>query len=184
MAIDMQKERLCTKEEAVMRVTPSQLDELLHPTIDPKAEAKIKPIGKGLPAGPGGAVGQIVFTAADAVKWFKDGKKVILVREETNPEDVEGMRAAVGILTARGGMTSHAALVARGWGKCCVVGCAGVEIEHGWVVECVDRHGGHGVVNRKITGWNLDIDLSGKSAAYVGNFQVKEVVFSFFESFF
>ena len=130
MAIDMQKERLCTKEEAVMRVTPSQLDELLHPTIDPKAEAKTKPIGKGLPAGPGGAVGAIVFTAADAVKWFKDGKKVILVREETNPEDVEGMRAAEAILTARGGMTSHAALVARGWGKCCVVGCAGVEIDH------------------------------------------------------
>ncbi|MDD2804222.1 MAG: pyruvate, phosphate dikinase [Elusimicrobiales bacterium] len=131
MAIDMHKERLATKEEVVMRVTPSQLDELLHPTIDPKAEAKIKPIGKGLPAGPGGAVGAIVFTAADAVKWFKEGKKVILVREETNPEDVEGMRAAEAILTARGGMTSHAALVARGWGKCCVVGCAGVEIEHG-----------------------------------------------------
>jgi pyruvate,orthophosphate dikinase len=131
MAIDMHKEKLATREEVVMRVTPSQLDELLHPTIDPKAEAKIKPIGKGLPAGPGGAVGQIVFTAADAVKWQKDGKKVILVREETNPEDVEGMRAAEAILTARGGMTSHAALVARGWGKCCVVGCAGVEIEHG-----------------------------------------------------
>jgi pyruvate,orthophosphate dikinase len=131
MAIDMAKERLCTKEEAVNRVTPSQLDELLHPTIDPKAEGKVKPIGKGLPAGPGGAVGQIVFTAADAVKWNKEGKKVILVREETNPEDVEGMRAAEAILTARGGMTSHAALVARGWGKCCVVGCAGVEIEHG-----------------------------------------------------
>ncbi|OGR77819.1 MAG: pyruvate, phosphate dikinase [Elusimicrobia bacterium GWC2_64_44] len=131
MAIDMHKERLATKEEVVMRVTPSQLDELLHPIIDPKAEGKIKPIGKGLPAGPGGARGQIVFTAADAVKWQKDGKKVILVREETNPEDVEGMRAAEAILTARGGMTSHAALVARGWGKCCVVGCAGVEIEHG-----------------------------------------------------
>jgi pyruvate, orthophosphate dikinase len=130
MALDMQKERLCTREEAVMRVTPSQLDELLHPTIDPKAEAKIKPIGKGLPAGPGGAVGQIVFTAADAVKWFKDGKKVILVREETNPEDVEGMRAAEAILTARGGMTSHAALVARGWGKCCVVGCEAIELAH------------------------------------------------------
>jgi len=131
MAIDMARERLATREEVVMRVTPSQLDELLHPIIDPKAEGKIKPIGKGLPAGPGGARGQIVFTAADAVKWNKEGKTVILVREETNPEDVEGMRAAEAILTARGGMTSHAALVARGWGKCCVVGCAGVEIEHG-----------------------------------------------------
>jgi pyruvate,orthophosphate dikinase len=129
MALDMYKEKLATKEEVVMRVTPSQLDELLHPIIDPKAEAKTKPLGKGLPAGPGGARGMIVFTAEEAVKWHKEGKAVILVREETNPEDVEGMRAAEAILTARGGMTSHAALVARGWGKCCVVGCAGVEID-------------------------------------------------------
>ncbi|HOI42281.1 MAG TPA: pyruvate, phosphate dikinase [Elusimicrobiales bacterium] len=131
MALDMYREKLISREEAVNRVTPSQLDELLHPIIDPKAEAKAHMLGKGLPAGPGGAVGQVVFTAADAVKWNKEGKKVILVREETNPEDVEGMRAAEAILTARGGMTSHAALVARGWGKCCVVGCAAVEIEHG-----------------------------------------------------
>ncbi|GAB4030313.1 MAG: pyruvate, phosphate dikinase [Elusimicrobiota bacterium] len=130
MALDMVKEKLIKKEEAVNRVTPAQLDELLHPIIDPKVEAKANAIGKGLPAGPGGAVGQVVFTAADAVKWQKEGKKVILVREETNPEDVEGMRAAEAILTARGGMTSHAALVARGWGKCCVVGCAAVEIDH------------------------------------------------------
>ncbi len=129
MALDMYKEKLATKEQVVMRVTPSQLDELLHPIIDPKAEAKTAPIGKGLPAGPGGARGMVVFTAEEAVKWKKDGKVVILVREETNPEDVEGMRAAEAILTARGGMTSHAALVARGWGKCCVVGCAGVEID-------------------------------------------------------
>ena len=129
MAIDMHKEKLAKKEEVVMRVTPSQLDELLHPIIDPKAELKTKAIAKGLPAGPGGARGMIVFTAAEAVKWKKEGKHVILVREETNPEDVEGMRAAEAILTARGGMTSHAALVARGWGKCCIVGCAGVEIE-------------------------------------------------------
>ena len=129
VALDMLKEKLITREEAVMRVTPSQLDELLHPIVDPKAEAVHKPLAKGLPAGPGGAKGQIVFTAADAVAWAKDGKKVILVREETNPEDVEGMRAAQAILTARGGMTSHAALVARGWGKCCVVGCGSLEIE-------------------------------------------------------
>ncbi|MDP2923810.1 MAG: pyruvate, phosphate dikinase [Candidatus Omnitrophota bacterium] len=129
MAVDMLKEKLIKKEEAVLRVTPSQLDELLHPIIDPKEEASRKPIAKGLPAGPGAATGMIVFTAAEAVNWTKAGKKVILVREETNPEDVEGMRAAQAILTARGGMTSHAALVARGWGKCCIVGCGAMHVE-------------------------------------------------------
>jgi pyruvate,orthophosphate dikinase len=131
MAVDMLKEKLIKPQEAVMRVTPGQLDELLHPIIDPKAEKVHKPMAKGLPAGPGGAVGQIVFTAQAAVNWKKSGKDVILVREETNPEDVEGMRAAQGILTARGGMTSHAALVARGWGKCCVVGCSAIEVDYG-----------------------------------------------------
>ena len=131
MAVDMVKEKLIKKEEAVTRVTPDQLDELLHPIIDPKAEKASKIIGKGLPAGPGGAVGQIVFSAQTAVDWKKSGKDVLLVREETNPEDVEGMRAAQGILTARGGMTSHAALVARGWGKCCVVGCSAIEVDYG-----------------------------------------------------
>ena len=131
MAVDMVKEKLIKKEEAVTRVTPDQLDELLHPIIDPKAEKASKVIGKGLPAGPGGAVGQIVFSAQTAVDWKKSGKDVLLVREETNPEDVEGMRAAQGILTARGGMTSHAALVARGWGKCCVVGCSAIEVDYG-----------------------------------------------------
>ena len=129
MAVDMVNEKLISKEEAVQRVTPSQLDELLHPIIDPNEEKKAKLLGKGLPAGPGGASGQIVFTAVDAVVWGKEGKKVILVREETNPEDVEGMRAAQAILTARGGMTSHAALVARGWGKCCIVGCSDIEVD-------------------------------------------------------
>ena len=107
---------------------PSQLDELLHPIIDPKAELNISSIAKGLPAGPGGASGQVVFTANDAVAWAKEGKRVILVREETNPEDIEGMRAAQAILTARGGMTSHAALVARGWGKCCIVGAGTIKV--------------------------------------------------------
>jgi pyruvate,orthophosphate dikinase len=130
MAVDMVKEKLIKKEEAVMRVTPDQLDELLHPIIDPKAEKASKALAKGLPAGPGGAVGQIVFSAQSAVDWKKSGKDVLLVREETNPEDVEGMRAAQGILTARGGMTSHAALVARGWGKCCVVGCSAIEVDY------------------------------------------------------
>ena len=129
MALDMLKEKLITKEEAVMRVSPAQLDELLHPILDPKDEATKKPIAKGLPAGPGGAVGRIVLTANDAVEWTKRGEKVILVREETNPEDIEGMRVAEGILTARGGMTSHAALVARGWGKCCIVGASAVVID-------------------------------------------------------
>ncbi|HNX81600.1 MAG TPA: pyruvate, phosphate dikinase [Candidatus Omnitrophota bacterium] len=131
MAIDMLKEKLITKQEAVLRVTPAQLDELLHPIIDPKTEATNKPVAKGLPAGPGGACGQVVFSAHDAVAWLKAGKKVILVREETNPEDVDGMRAAEAVLTARGGMTSHAALVARGWGKCCIVGCAALHIDMG-----------------------------------------------------
>jgi len=131
MAVDMAKEKLCTKEEAVMRVTPDQLNELLHPIIDPKLELGAKILAKGLPAGPGGATGQIVFTSNDAVEWKKQNKKVILVREETNPEDIEGMRAAEAILTARGGMTSHAALVARGWGKCCIVGCAAMHVDLG-----------------------------------------------------
>ena len=129
IATDMVAERLIAKEDAVMRVTPDQLDELLHPVIDPVAEKEHKPIAKGLPAGPGAASGTIVFTSADAVKAKQEGKKVILVREETNPEDIDGMRAAEAILTARGGMTSHAALVARGWGKCCVVGCSALEID-------------------------------------------------------
>ena len=129
MALDMFREKLISKEEAVMRVEPSQLDELLHPILDPAAEKKVKPIAKGLPAGPGGATGQIVFTSEEAVAWAKKGKQVILVREETNPEDIEGMRAASAILTARGGMTSHAALVARGWGKCCIVGAGTLKIE-------------------------------------------------------
>jgi pyruvate,orthophosphate dikinase len=129
MAMDMVAERLIGESEAVMRITPPQLDELLHPIIDPAAEKGAKLLAKGLPAGPGGAGGQIVFTAAAAVEWAKNGKKVILVREETNPEDIEGMRAAEGILTARGGMTSHAALVARGWGKCCIVGAGALHVD-------------------------------------------------------
>lgn len=130
MALDMYKEKIITKEEAVMRVQPSQLDELLHPIIDPKVELTSTVIVKGLPAGPGGASGQVVFSANDAVAWAKAGKRVILVREETNPEDIEGMRAAEAILTGRGGMTSHAALVARGWGKCCIVGAGSVKINY------------------------------------------------------
>ncbi len=129
MAMDMLAEGLIDDRTAVIRVRPDQLDELLHPIVDPTAEPGADLIAKGLPAGPGGAHGQIVFNAVDAVAWAKAGKTVLLVREETNPEDVEGMRAAVGILTGRGGMTSHAALVARGWGKCCIVGAGALDID-------------------------------------------------------
>jgi len=140
MAMDMLGEKLITKADAVMRVSPAQLDELLHPIVDPSAEKSATVLAKGLPAGPGGATGQIVFTATDAVEWARQGKKVILVREETNPEDVEGMRAAIGVLTARGGMTSHAALVARGWGKCCIVGCGALHVDvHSRTMKVGDR---------------------------------------------
>ncbi len=128
MAMDMLHEKLIDEVTAVTRVEPAQLDELLHPIIDPAAEKTAETILSGLPAGPGGACGKIVFTSAEAVESAAKGEKVILVREETNPEDVEGMRAAEGILTARGGMTSHAALVARGWGKCCIVGAGELKI--------------------------------------------------------
>ncbi len=129
MAMDMFEEKMIDAKTAVMRVSPSQLDELLHPILNPAAEKKAEVIVRGLPAGPGGAVGRIVFNSEDAVKAAAQGESVILVREETNPEDVEGMRAATGILTARGGMTSHAALVCRGWGKCCIVGAGALEID-------------------------------------------------------
>jgi len=129
MAMDMLAEGLIDGKTAVTRVAPAQLDELLHPIVDAEAEKNAKAFVSGLPAGPGGACGEIVFTSPDAVAAEKAGKKCILVREETNPEDVEGMRAAAGILTARGGMTSHAALVARGWGKCCIVGAGALKID-------------------------------------------------------
>lgn len=129
MAMDMLHEGLIDEKTAVMRVAPAQLDELLHPILNPEAEKKARVIACGLPAGPGGSVGKIVFTAEEAVAAAERKERVILVREETNPEDVEGMRAADGLLTARGGMTSHAALVARGWGKCCIVGCDALHID-------------------------------------------------------
>ncbi len=126
IAIDMVNEGLITKEEAIMRIDPAQLDQLLHPMIDPKA--KVNRVAKGLPASPGAAVGKAVFTAPDAEKWAARGERVILVRLETSPEDIGGMHAAEGILTARGGMTSHAAVVARGMGKPCVAGCGDINI--------------------------------------------------------
>ncbi len=128
MAVDMCEEKLIDKRTAIMRVQPKQLDELLHPMLDPAEERKTDVLAKGLPAGPGGGVGQAVFNSDTAEEWAKKGHRVILVRNETSPEDVHGMHAAEAILTAKGGMTSHAALVARGWGKCCIVGCSALEI--------------------------------------------------------
>ena len=128
MAVEMANEKLISKETAIMRVKAEQLDELLHPSVAPVAEKKATELAKGLPAGPGGAIGRIVLTADDAAAWAKRGETVILVRTETSPEDVHGMHAAEAILTAKGGMTSHAALVARGWGKCCIVGCSALDI--------------------------------------------------------
>jgi len=128
MAVDMFNENMIDKKTAIMRVNPSQLDELLHPALDKASEDSATKLTKGLPAGPGGAKGRVVFTANDAEEWNNRGEKVILVREETSPEDVHGMHASEAILTARGGMTSHAALVARGWGKCCIVGCNEINI--------------------------------------------------------
>lgn len=129
MAVEMVKQKLISKETAVLRVKPDQIDELLHPSVDSIAEKDAVCLAKGLPAGPGGAVGRVVFTADDAEAWAKRGEKVILVRNETSPEDVHGMHAAEAILTAKGGMTSHAALVARGWGKCCIVGCSDLHVD-------------------------------------------------------
>ncbi|URE07519.1 Pyruvate phosphate dikinase [Musa troglodytarum] len=128
IAVDMVKEGLIDTPSAIKMVEPCHLDQLLHPQFEDPAAYKDKVIATGLPASPGAAVGQIVFTADDAEAWHAQGKAVILVRTETSPEDVGGMHAAEGILTARGGMTSHAAVVARGWGKCCVSGCSEIHV--------------------------------------------------------
>ncbi|MCK9555595.1 pyruvate, phosphate dikinase [bacterium] len=130
VAADMVKEKLITEKEAILRIDPAQLDQLLHPMFDPKAEKETKVISKGLPASPGAASGQVVFTADDAEEWAKKGLSVILCRTETSPEDIGGMNVAKGILTSRGGMTSHAAVVARGMGKCCVAGAGEIRIDY------------------------------------------------------
>ncbi len=128
MAVDMVNENLIERVEAVKRVTPELLDQVFHPMIDPKEKKKVDPIAKGLNASPGAATGSVVFTAEEAEEWAKDGKQVLLVRNETSPEDIGGMHAAQGVLTATGGMTSHAAVVARGMGIPCVAGCKAIEI--------------------------------------------------------
>ncbi len=129
IAMEMMDEGLISEEEALLRVEAQSLDQLLHPRLDPKAEKTL--LAKGLPASPGGATGKIVFDSEEAVKWAGNGEKVILVRIETSPEDISGMVSAQGILTTRGGMTSHAAVVARGMGKCCVAGCGDVDVDYG-----------------------------------------------------
>ncbi len=129
IAVDLVDEGMISEEEAVMRVDPKQLDALLHPQFDAAALKAAEVIGKGLAASPGAACGKIVFTAEDAKEWAANGEKVVLVRLETSPEDIEGMAAAQGILTVRGGMTSHAAVVARGMGTCCVSGCGDIRID-------------------------------------------------------
>jgi pyruvate,orthophosphate dikinase len=138
IAVDMARERLISREEAVLRVDPASLDQLLHPTLDPHAPRQV--IAKGLPASPGAAVGNVVFSADEAEARAKAGEKVVLVRIETSPEDIHGMHAAQGILTARGGMTSHAAVVARGMGKCCVTGCGSLRIDYASREMRVDGH--------------------------------------------
>lgn len=130
IAVDLVDEGKITEKDAVLRVEPKQLDSLLHPQFDAKALKAATPIGKGLAASPGAACGRIVFTAEDAKEWANKGEKVILVRLETSPEDIEGMSAAQGILTVRGGMTSHAAVVARGMGTCCVSGCGEITVDY------------------------------------------------------
>jgi len=130
IAVDLVNEGMITKEEAILKVDPKQLDSLLHPTFEAKALKAAKPIAKGLPASPGAATGKVYFTAEDATKAFSSGEKnIILVRVETSPEDIEGMHVSQGFLTARGGMTSHAAVVARGMGRCCVAGCGELRID-------------------------------------------------------
>lgn len=129
IAVEMVEEGLIDEKTAVLRVEPNQLDQLLHKQLDPVAKQEAAVIAKGLPASPGAAVGIVVFTAEKAHSLAQEGEKVILVRTETSPEDIEGMHAAQGILTARGGMTSHAAVVARGMGKCCVAGCSDISVK-------------------------------------------------------
>ncbi len=128
IAVEMVSEGLISEQEAILRVSPEQLDQLLHPSLDPAAEKQV--IAKGLPASPGAASGEVVFCADEAESAAREGRKVILVRIETSPEDIHGMNAAQGILTARGGMTSHAAVVARGMGKCCVSGCGDIRVSY------------------------------------------------------
>ncbi len=160
MAVEMARDGTIGKEEALLRVTPKHIDQLLHPTFDPQEEQKATQLTKGLPASPGAATGAVVFSAEEAEKAVQEGEKVILVRVETSPEDISGMHVAEGILTARGGMTSHAAVVARGMGKCCVAGAGEITIDYNAATISV---GGH-TINR-----GVPISLNGSTGAvYLG----------------
>ncbi|MEG1879675.1 MAG: PEP-utilizing enzyme, partial [Pseudoflavonifractor sp.] len=130
VAVDLVSEGMISEQEAVLRVEPKQLDSLLHPQFDPALLKKAEVIGKGLAASPGAACGRIVLSAEDAKLWHARGEKIVLVRLETSPEDIEGMQVAQGVLTVRGGMTSHAAVVARGMGTCCVSGCGEITVDY------------------------------------------------------
>jgi len=160
MAVEMARDGMIGKEEALLRVTPKHIDQLLHPTFDPQEEQKATQLTKGLPASPGAATGAVVLSAEEAEKAVQRGEKVILVRVETSPEDISGMHVAEGILTARGGMTSHAAVVARGMGKCCVAGAGEIAIDYNAATISV---GGH-TINR-----GVPISLNGSTGAvYLG----------------
>ena len=164
-ALDFVHEKILTKEEALLRINAQDLDKLLHPTLDPRAHKQV--IAKGLPASPGAVTGRVVFSAHDAEQWAANGEKVILVRDETSPEDIGGMHVSQGFLTARGGMTSHAAVVARQMGKCCIAGCSALHISYSNKKVTV----GHETINEG--DW---ITLDGSSGeVMLGNVATKEV---------
>jgi pyruvate,orthophosphate dikinase len=167
VAVDMEEEGVITKEEALMRISPQQLDQLLHPTFNEKSLKEADLLAKGLPASPGAACGQVVFHSEDVIKYKDKGLKTILVRTETSPEDIEGMVGAEGILTSRGGMTSHAAVVARGMGKCCVAGCGEIKVNE-------DQH--VFVVNNNVYKEGDFISLDGNTGnVYLGKVETVEV---------
>ena len=176
IAVDLVEEKLINKEEAILKVEPKQLDTLLHPTFDPQVIKNSTPITKGLPASPGAATGKIAFTAQEAKERAANGEQVVLVRLETSPEDIEGMVAAQGVLTVRGGMTSHAAVVARGMGTCCVAGCGDIKIdEEAKTLE----------VNSKTYTANDYISIDGSTGNVYGE-QIKTVapeISGYFETF-
>ena len=173
VAVDMVNEEKINKETAIMRIAPEQIDQLLHPAFDAEELKKHTPIGKGLPASPGAACGEIVFSADDAAVAKEAGKKVVLVREETSPEDLAGMVAAEGILTARGGMTSHAAVVARGMGKCCVAGCHDITVyeeEKYMEIHGVKYHEGDMISINGTDGSVYAAEIATKAPELSGNF--------------
>ena len=174
VAVDLVEEGLITKEEAVMRIEPAQLDNILHPNFDEKELKKAVRIAKGLPASPGAASGKVYFYAEDVVAAKERGEQCILVRQETSPEDIEGMNSAEGILTARGGMTSHAAVVARGMGKCCVAGCQEIRVdEESKVLKYADKeiHEGDVISLNGSTGEVYLGDVKKVNAELTGNFK-------------